>query len=94
MGLLTGSISIKERKILLEQIEKRDIDIIIGTHAVIQPRVKYKNLGLVITDEQHRFGVNQRQLLSGENPDVLVMTAHLSQDLSSHSLWRFRYFNY
>lgn len=76
-GFLSGSISQKEKKEILEKIESGDLDIIIGTHAVIQPSVRYLNLGLVITDEQHRFGVNQRAVLSqkGENPDVLVMTA-------------------
>lgn len=77
VGFLTGSITQKEKKGILEQIENGNLDIIIGTHAVIQPGVKFANLGLVITDEQHRFGVNQRAILSkkGENPDVLVMTA-------------------
>ena len=76
-GFLSGSISQKEKKEVLLQIEKGELDIIIGTHAVIQPSVKFANLGLVVTDEQHRFGVNQRALLSqkGQNPDVLVMTA-------------------
>ncbi|MEL7655554.1 MAG: ATP-dependent DNA helicase RecG [Bacillota bacterium] len=77
VGFLSGSVSAKEKKEILEQIEKGDLDIIIGTHAVIQPNVIFSNLGLVITDEQHRFGVNQRAILSkkGQNPDVLVMTA-------------------
>lgn len=77
VGFLSGSIPAKEKKEVLLQIENGDLDIIIGTHAVIQPSVIFSNLGLVITDEQHRFGVNQRAILSqkGENPDVLVMTA-------------------
>ncbi|MDD3169681.1 MAG: ATP-dependent DNA helicase RecG [Eubacteriales bacterium] len=77
VGFLSGSIPPKEKKDILKQIETGELDIIIGTHAVIQPGVKFSSLGLVITDEQHRFGVNQRALLSkkGENPDVLVMTA-------------------
>lgn len=77
VGFLSGSIPIKEKKEILNQIETGELDIIIGTHAVIQPGVKFKGLGLVITDEQHRFGVNQRAVLSkkGWNPDVLVMTA-------------------
>ncbi len=76
-GFLSGSLSQKEKRETLEQIEKGSLDIIIGTHAVIQPVVKFSNLGLVVTDEQHRFGVNQRAILSqkGNNPDVLVMTA-------------------
>ncbi len=77
VGFLSGSLTQKEKKEVQEQIEKGELDIIIGTHAVIQPGVKFANLGLVITDEQHRFGVNQRAVLSkkGHNPDVLVMTA-------------------
>jgi ATP-dependent DNA helicase RecG len=77
VGFLSGSIPQKEKKKILAQIETGDLDIVIGTHAVIQPGVKFSNLGLVITDEQHRFGVNQRAVLSkkGQNPDVLVMTA-------------------
>jgi len=77
VGFLSGSIPIKEKKEILNQIETVELDIIIGTHAVIQPGVKFSSLGLVITDEQHRFGVNQRAILSkkGQNPDVLVMTA-------------------
>ena len=77
VGFLSGSLTQKEKKEAQEQIENGDLDIIIGTHAVIQPGVRFANLGLVITDEQHRFGVNQRAILSrkGENPDVLVMTA-------------------
>ncbi|MBR0596530.1 ATP-dependent DNA helicase RecG [Sinanaerobacter chloroacetimidivorans] len=76
-GFLSGSIQAKEKKILLEELLSGEIDVVIGTHAVIQPGVKFFNLGLVITDEQHRFGVNQRAILSqkGENPDILVMTA-------------------
>lgn len=77
VGFLSGSVPMKERKNVLEQILLGDLDIIIGTHAIIQSNVQFFNLGLVITDEQHRFGVNQRYLLSqkGNNPDVLVMTA-------------------
>lgn len=76
-GFLSGSISSIERKIVLQKIATGELDIIIGTHAIIQPYVSFINLGLVITDEQHRFGVNQRYLLSqkGKNPDILVMTA-------------------
>ena len=77
VGFLSGSLGAKDKKAVLEQIESGTLDIIIGTHAVIQPGVVFSNLGLVITDEQHRFGVNQRAVLArkGENPDVLVMTA-------------------
>ena len=75
--LLTGSVKGKERKKVLEEIENGEADIIIGTHALIQDSVVYKNLALVITDEQHRFGVRQREKLSlkGESPHVLVMSA-------------------
>jgi len=74
---LSGSLSAKEKKAVLEKLESGECDILIGTHAVISKNVKYKNLGLAITDEQHRFGVNQRKTLGekGDNPDVLVMTA-------------------
>ena len=77
LALLTGSTKAKERKELMEQLETGEIDIIIGTHALIQEGVEFQNLGLVITDEQHRFGVNQRKVLreKGWRPDVLFMTA-------------------
>lgn len=60
-----------------EQIASGVIDVVIGTHALIQEEIKFKSLGLAITDEQHRFGVNQRHVLSekGNFPEVLVMTA-------------------
>lgn len=75
--LLTGSTSAKERKIIYEQIENGEANIILGTHALIQDKVVYHNLGLVITDEQHRFGVRQRESLAqkGSNVHVLVMSA-------------------
>ncbi len=77
VGFLSGSIKKKEKDAIYENIEKGNIQMIVGTHAVIQKDVHFKNVGLVITDEQHRFGVNQRKVLSekGENPHVLVMTA-------------------
>lgn len=77
VALLTGSTTAKNAKEILSGLANGDIHIIIGTHALIEERVKYHNLGLVITDEQHRFGVKQRALLSrkGNNPDMLVMTA-------------------
>lgn len=76
-GLLTSSVKGKKRKELLAQLKEGKIDILIGTHALIQDDVVFKSLGLVITDEQHRFGVEQRRVLreKGENPDVLFMTA-------------------
>jgi ATP-dependent DNA helicase RecG len=75
--LLTSSIKGKERKRILEKLEQGEINILIGTHALIQDEVVFHKLGLVITDEQHRFGVEQRRVLreKGENPDVLFMTA-------------------
>ena len=75
--LLCSSTKSKERADILNRLERGQIDVLVGTHAVIQPDVKFWKLGLVITDEQHRFGVNQRSLLTekGENPNVLVMTA-------------------
>ncbi|NLY98605.1 MAG: ATP-dependent DNA helicase RecG [Clostridiaceae bacterium] len=77
VALLTGSTTAKNAKEILSGLANGDIHIIIGTHALIEERVQYHNLGLVITDEQHRFGVKQRALLSrkGNNPDMLVMTA-------------------
>jgi len=77
MALLTGSTKTKARREILERLETGEIDIVMGTHALIQPDVVFKRLGLVITDEQHRFGVEQRRILKekGENPDVLFMTA-------------------
>ncbi|RFU63233.1 ATP-dependent DNA helicase RecG [Peribacillus saganii] len=76
-ALLTSSIKGKKRRELLESLKAGEIDIIIGTHALIQDEVHFQKLGLVITDEQHRFGVEQRRILreKGENPDVLFMTA-------------------
>ena len=77
LALLTGSTKAKERKELLELLEQGEIDIVVGTHALIQEGVEFQHLGLVITDEQHRFGVNQRKVLreKGWRPDVLFMTA-------------------
>ena len=75
--LLVGSLKESEKKAIREKIENGEVDIIIGTHAVFQEKVVYKNLGFVITDEQHRFGVKQRLLISkkSNNPDILVMSA-------------------
>ena len=77
MALLTGSTSKKEKDLIYEELKNGDIDIIVGTHALIQDDVTYYNLGLVITDEQHRFGVNQRANLQnkGQKPDTLYMSA-------------------
>lgn len=75
--LLVGSITNKKKEEIQEKLKSGEIDILVGTHAVIQENIAFKNLGLAITDEQHRFGVRQRAILSqkGLNPDVLVMTA-------------------
>lgn len=75
--LLISGISKKKKEQLLERLAKGEIDILIGTHAIIEENVVFKKLGLVVTDEQHRFGVKQRTKIAekGENPDVLVMTA-------------------
>ncbi len=77
VALLTSSVKGKRRKEMIELLACGEIDILIGTHALIQKDVNFKELGLVITDEQHRFGVNQRRILrdKGESPDVLFMTA-------------------
>ncbi|WP_053956953.1 ATP-dependent DNA helicase RecG [Inediibacterium massiliense] len=75
--LLVGSVSKKRKEDIREKLENGEIHIIIGTHALIEEYIAFKSLGLVITDEQHRFGVRQRKILSskGINPHVLVMTA-------------------
>ena len=75
--LVTGSMTAKEKRIAYEKISSHEADIIIGTHALIQDKVIYDNLALVITDEQHRFGVLQRETLGnkGSRPHVLVMSA-------------------
>lgn len=75
--LLTGSMTKKEKQVIYDQLESGEVSIAVGTHALIQDDVHYQNLGLVITDEQHRFGVNQRANLKnkGLRPDVLYMSA-------------------
>ncbi|MFB5759459.1 ATP-dependent DNA helicase RecG [Paenibacillus medicaginis] len=77
VALLTGSVTGRKRKDLLASLQMGLIDIVVGTHALIQEDVYFRQLGLVVTDEQHRFGVNQRSVLrrKGYNPDVLTMTA-------------------
>lgn len=77
VGLLTGSVTGRKRKDLLAALQMGMVDVVVGTHALIQDEVFFRNLGLVVTDEQHRFGVNQRSVLrrKGYNPDVLTMTA-------------------
>lgn len=77
IALLTGSSKTTERREILEQLEQGAIDLLVGTHALIQDDLIFKDLGLIIIDEQHRFGVNQRKALreKGNDPDVLFMTA-------------------
>ena len=77
VGLLTGKMTLKEKRKVYEKIEKNEIDMLIGTHALISDKVVWNNLGLVITDEQHRFGVNQRQTLKNKGliVEVLMMSA-------------------
>ena len=76
-GLLTGSLSISQKSNLLEELKSGGLQIIIGTHALIQDKVVFEDLGLVIIDEQHRFGVEQRKKIidKGYNPEILAMTA-------------------
>ena len=75
--LLVSSITKKKKDEILEKLQSGEIDVLIGTHAILEDNVIFKNLGLVVTDEQHRFGVRQRSTIAakGNNPDVLVMTA-------------------
>ncbi len=76
--LISGKSDYKNKKIILEKLQNNKIDIIFGTHAIFQKKVSYKKLGLIIIDEQHKFGVNQRKKLSdkgGDDCDVLLMTA-------------------
>ncbi len=77
VAVLVGSLSKKQKDLIKEDLKNGEIDIIIGTHALLTENVEFKNLALVVTDEQHRFGVNQRNILisKGENPHVLVMSA-------------------
>ncbi len=82
IGLLTGSLRAKEKREVLRQLEEGELDLVVGTHALISEGVRFKALGLVITDEQHRFGVGQRSRLTekgravtGQPPHVLVMSA-------------------
>ncbi|MHB8158790.1 MAG: ATP-dependent DNA helicase RecG, partial [Desulfocucumaceae bacterium] len=76
-GLLTGGMKKKDREVLTGKIKSGEIQVVIGTHALIQGDIEFKNLALVVVDEQHRFGVRQRAVIrdKGYNPDVLVMTA-------------------
>ena len=75
--LLVSSVTKKNKKIILDKLKNGEIDILIGTHALLEENVVFKSLGLVVTDEQHRFGVKQRATIvaKGNNPDVIVMSA-------------------
>ncbi|MDF2814818.1 MAG: ATP-dependent helicase [Paenibacillus sp.] len=77
VGFLTGSLTDRQRREVIASLHMGIIDVVVGTHALIQEDVMFRSLGLVVTDEQHRFGVNQRSILrrKGLNPDVLTMTA-------------------
>ena len=75
--LLISSVTKKKKSEILEKLQSGEIDILIGTHAILEENVVFKNLGLVVTDEQHRFGVKQRSTIAskGQNPDVIAMSA-------------------
>ena len=78
IGFLSGKTELKERKLILDKLENGKIDLLIGTHALFQKKIKFKKLGYVIIDEQHKFGVKQRSdlaLKGGDNCDVLLMSA-------------------
>ena len=78
VAILTGASKARERRLALEGIASGEVDILIGTHALIEDRVQFANLGFVVIDEQHRFGVEQRARLWTKNeqpPHILVMTA-------------------
>ena len=78
LDLLSSKSENKEKKITIKKLSENKIDLIFGTHAIFQNKIQFKKLGLVIIDEQHKFGVNQRKKLSdkgGENCDVLLMSA-------------------
>ena len=77
VDIITGNTTKKNKEKIVEKLKSGEINILIGTHAIIEDNVEFKNLGIIVTDEQHRFGVKQRMKLNskGENPDVMVMTA-------------------
>ena len=77
VGLLTGSLTAKQKREAKEKLAAGEWDIVVGTHAILQDNVEFQDLALVITDEQHRFGVRQREVLSekGEAPHILAMSA-------------------
>lgn len=77
VDVITGSMTAKEKKSVYQKVENGEIDLLVGTHAILSDNVTFKNLGLVITDEQHRFGVNQRSILQKKSfkPDILYLSA-------------------
>ena len=77
VGLLLGSLTAKQKQVLYKKLENGEIDLLVGTHAVISDAVVFQNLALVVVDEQHRFGVQQRTALKekGESTHMLVMSA-------------------
>ena len=77
IGIVTGSMSKKEKKDIYEKVKNKEIDILIGTHSILNEEIEFNKLGLVITDEQHRFGVSQRSILQkkSDEPDVLYLSA-------------------
>ena len=93
IGVVRRGIKKAEKQELLEKIAAGEMDLVIGTHALIQEQTVFKKLGLVIVDEQHRFGVMQRlQIMAkGENPNTLVMTATpIPRTLAMTFVWRSR----
>ena len=91
--LISGKSEYKTKKKILKKLVSNEIDIIFGTHAIFQKKVNFNNLGLIIIDEQHKFGVNQRKRLSdkgGNNCDVLLMTATpIPRTLTMTLIWRY-----
>ena len=77
VDLITGSMSVREKKALYKRVSAGEVDILIGTHAILNENIEFKNLGFIVTDEQHRFGVNQRNTLleKANNPDILYLSA-------------------
>ena len=77
VDVITGSMSAKEKKTVYQKVENGEVDLLVGTHAILSDNLLFKNLGLVITDEQHRFGVNQRSILQKKSfkPDILYLSA-------------------
>jgi ATP-dependent DNA helicase RecG len=83
--LLTGSVKGKTRKYILHNLKEGNIDIIIGTHALIEDTVEFKNLGMVVIDEQHRFGVEQRSKLWAKNAQTTARAGHDCDTYTAHT---------